>query len=127
MISGGYLKDIPQPHRRQWPKETRKRRLNIRISRYSGIGRHYYVAARQEHNPIWDSRDAASWGQPGEPNGWRYCWDDKEGAGKFLSSEQFNIHAEATMWIEDVLLPQFPNHNVTINGEEMFQYLREGD
>lgn len=127
MITGGYLKDVPLPHERQWPGEKRQRRLRINIMVYYGIGRHYYVSAEQEHNPIWDSSDGADWGRPGKPNGWTACWDDEEGAGKMLSTGALSTHIEATMWIEDILLPQFPDHDVTINGQEMFQYLREGD
>lgn len=127
MVTGGYLRDIPKPHKRRWPNETLQRCLMVTISHYSGFGRHYYVSAEQGHNPIWDIRDAVDWGRPGKSIGWTACWDDEEGRGKVLSSSQFNTHIQATGWIEKVLLPQFPDHDVTINGEEVFRYLREGD
>ena len=127
MITGGYLKNTPKPYKRRWPDEEQQRGLSIRIVRYYGIGRHYYVSVEQEANPIWDAGDAADWGRPGEPHGWTVCWDDEEGKGKLLSSGQFDTHLQAMNWIQDIVLPQFPDHNVTINSQAMFEYLREGD
>jgi len=127
MITGGYLKDIPLPHKRQWLGEERQRNLRVRIVRYFGAGKHYYVSAEQAFNPVWDSSDAADWSRPGEPRGWTACWDDKEGKGKLLSSGRFGTRLQAMNWIQDIVLPQFPDHNVTINPQAMFEYLREGD
>jgi hypothetical protein len=74
-ISGGHLKDIPQPHVRKFPGPS-PRQVTIAIKRYFGIGHHYYGSVDEENNPIWNSED----------NAWQETWDDREGKGRTFSS-----------------------------------------
>ena len=89
MLTGGYLKDLPLPHRRKFPGEE-LRSVWISVSRYSAVGGcHYYVSIREENNPIWDPRtngernsDFLGTAYGDKIVGWHRAWDDEEGNGK---------------------------------------------
>lgn len=113
---GSYLKDIPKPHRLRYPNSDPDdpRYVHIQLLSYMGVApgaTHYYAEIREEHNPVWDSRDAAGWGRPGEENGWAICWDHpREWKGRIFE-EQFTSKAVANGWIKDILQEHFNDGN----------------
>lgn len=129
MITGGYLKDVPLPHKRRWPGEERQREVRAQVSRYlGGGGRHYYASMEQEQNPIWDTSDAADWGRSGQEMGWICCWDDKGCRGAMLTTRPFDTHIQAMLWFDKMMQERFPDHELIVSdysGE--FYYTTEGD
>lgn len=130
MITGGYLRDVPKPHNRKWPDSSDKRNVLVTVGVYQAIGEHYYVSIAEEHNPVWDTRDAWVWGRPGEAIGWRKCWDDVEGQGKVFEGK-FDLRCQADSFIQRIVSEHFPpeTHRVLINAENMedYYYRRSGD
>lgn len=128
--TGGYLREIPEPHRRKWPESKERRTVSVSLGRFTGFP-HWHVTIREEDNPIWDSRDAAEWKRPGEAIGWTLCWDDHsaERKGKTFDGT-FDSQSEAMRFIEQVTQEYFPleTHRVFINCEDAeFYYARVGD
>lgn len=126
---GGYLKDIPLPHRYKWPGTDEQREVRAQISHYAGSGgRRYYASMEQERNPIWDASDAAEWGRPGEPKGWTGCWDDKEHKGAMLTTRPFDTHVQAMLWFDKMMRERFPDHEITVSDFSSKYYAKyEGD
>lgn len=109
--SGGHLADIPLPHIRYWPGADRKRRLTIGISRFYGVGEHYYLRIVQEKNPIWNSQEGY----------WHTAWDDEDGNGTTetqlyfdgkISKTKFSSYAEITGYAKWVAKTHFPDHEI---------------
>jgi hypothetical protein len=74
-ITGGYLREISEPHVRRWPstKGTDLRRVFVRISLYEGAGgHHYYPDVWEEDNPIWNAIE----------NKWQVAHDDEIAKGR---------------------------------------------
>ena len=72
---GGYLKDIPKPHRRFFSGKRRKRRVEIRCAIWWGQGdNHRNVTIQEEDNPIWNS----------DRKSWQASWDDEDGRGQTI-------------------------------------------
>jgi hypothetical protein len=132
MLTGGYIKDIPKPHRRMFPGKT-KRKLRISVARYS-CGVHYYVTIREEDNPIWDkSLHGPGWGKEraDKPIGWHVAWDDKKGKGREFE-QRCNTSRAASKYIADMVAKHFPADLYEIEGDSFtnkitHQYKREGD
>jgi len=125
MITGGYLKDVPLPHKRRWPGEKRQREVHAQIARYVGaMGRHYYASIQEERNPIWDTSDA--FGRPGVA-GWVCCWDDEGCKGKQLFTEKFDTHVQAMGWVKRMMTEHFPDHELIVDDYSGEYYQREGD
>ena len=121
---GGYLKDIPLPHRRFWPGAPRKKSVRIRIMRYYGQGPHYHTSLKEEHNPIWDTIEGT----------WRESWDDEEGRGR----DEWGIadwpnglrsYQLTKIKIEEILAREFPPEKYEYVWDDMTdeRYEKEGD
>ena len=118
MLSGGYLKDIPKPHRRRWPDDTEaKRCVHIRCAMYS-VGVHYWVSLEEEDNPLWNSgvyND--SWGDSaGTIIGWQIAWDDEDARGRRFE-KQTKSFAEAQHFARKVMAEHFPPDQYYVTGE----------
>ena len=79
MLSGGYIKDIPEPHVRRWPSNGR---LEVTVYINSWVGyspgaKHWYSKVEESHNPIWNSDEQM----------WQQAWDDKDGRGQSFRNE----------------------------------------
>jgi len=94
---GGYLKDLSKPYKRQFPGD-KKRRVEVRVMQYYGIGIHFYVSVREEENPIWDEKE----------NYWTTCWDDKseETRGKRFS-DRFVDYEDVEIFIKETFEKNF--------------------
>ncbi len=95
---GGYLRDVPEPRVRIFPHPGIKRAITIRITRYYGVGRHYFASVEERGNPIWDEG----------VHGWRFCWDDIEKEGRGFHSPRCNSIYWARKWVEEILGKHFP-------------------
>ena len=104
MIMGGKIADIPKPHRRRFDDKRRKREARYSITKYEGIGVHYYAAIDEENNPIWDSSVSEFTGSG--PAGWRDAHDDKDGKGRYFS-KQCNTMKQAQRWIDATFKKEF--------------------
>jgi hypothetical protein len=115
-LSGGHLKDIPLPHLRRSPRYA-PRLVRIVIQHYAGIGVHWYVDIREEHNPIWnpltnaeahpdwDNIQGTEWGQ--EVIGWQSAWDDDKGKGRTFHSPRLKSPHQAQNWIRETIAKHF--------------------
>jgi len=107
---GGHLEEISKPHTRFFPNPYRKRKVTVTISRYYGIGLHYYVSLQEEDNPIWNGE------------AWQTAWDDKEGRGRTDTDLFFGGEIEANIRVEAyeiavgkammLIKKYFPDHEV---------------
>lgn len=143
--SGGYLKDIPEPH--IWyfkdAPNPRKRKVRVHIMRYYGQGPHYFVGMEQESDFIWDGRENTF---RDEPEGWRRLWDagkgldgwtftegidpdkDPDEYNKYSIHREFNSYHEARVVIDNVMKKFFPNHEIDWDDYcEQFEPKYEGD
>ena len=120
---GGHLKDIPLPHKRYWPNNSRKRTATLRLSSYR---KHWFAWVYEEDNPIWNSSIDK---RTGAPIGWQVCHDDKKKSRRVDSGSKykFDRKSEALHWGLGVLDTEFPDHKHYINNSTKFYYLREGD
>ncbi len=113
---GGYLKDIPKPHKRKWPGHAERRRINITVGSFGIVGGiHYYVTLREEDNPIWDSTpDRYS---KGEPSGWTSAWDDDKANGRIFERKCKSLH-EVARFTDLVLALNFSKdkYEITTSG-----------
>lgn len=75
---GGYLKDIPKPWRRRFNDGRRKRQVQVTISKFYGIGKHWHFDLSEEDNPIWNAALKC----------WHTAWDDRAGRGKHVSGKR---------------------------------------
>ena len=71
---GGHLKDYPNPVR-VFDDTKKKREVSVSVTKFYGVGVHYYIALAEESNPII------------VPNGTCLCWDDEKGRGKRKGSK----------------------------------------
>lgn len=119
MLWGGYLREIPKPHKRKWPESREKRTVNISCSIYSGIGKHYYVSILEEDNPIWNAKREV----------WQKAWDDKKGKGKSFGTRSFDSHRQAMDHIRKILAENFSpeTHWFYENSTGETWFYREGD
>lgn len=118
-IWGGYLRDIPRPHRREYSNRSKTRRpVSISIQKFDGIGIHYYVSIREADNPIRSLKEKV----------WRFAWDDKKGKGKVFIN-RFSTPEHAAEWIKEILKDNFPKTKYEIEYEDVdVKWLyREGD
>lgn len=128
-ILGGHLTDIPEPHYRKWPGSSEKRLIRVSITNYGLLGApHYYLDIVEEDNPVWDSREAGSWGRTGEPTGWRNPWDDPEGRGKQFYKRCSSL-MEAKGLMEEIVKEHFCSEESEVEYDltTYFAYLKEGD
>ena len=126
MITGDYLENVSLPRVRKWPDSSEKCSVSVRVGCYLAIGRHYYVKIHEGSNPIWDCRDAGTWGRAGKAMSWRKCWDDTEGQGKIFE-EVFDLRRQAVSFIEEIVDEHFPPevYCVYINAVDMEEYFYE--
>lgn len=147
-MSGGKLKDIPQPWERKWPdlemrRQPRweqkqppteeKRRITLRFSSYVGTSAinatHYTVRIEEENNPIWNT----------ERELWQRAWDDIDCEGRTLR-EEFTLATRAVQWARIMIDEHFSGEEYDVNWSdlELFAedyrltdvqhlYAREGD
>ena len=100
-MSGGYLREIPKPHRRMFtPGGRKKRSVRLSVFVYSN-GRHYKTSLYQEDNPIWNR----------ETKCWQRAWDDDEGKGKRLD-RSCDSTVEVRRWVRHVLAAIFKGHKL---------------
>jgi len=96
-IFGGYLKDIPEPHKRMFPGE-KKRAVKVTVMKYDMVagGIHYHVTMEEGSNPIWDS----------SVEDWRGAWDDDD-LGGAIEHETTDTIGQATDFIKRVWSEKF--------------------
>lgn len=94
-MHGGYLKEIPKPHRR-WYNGRRKREVKIGVHVFWGVGIHYYVTVEEDDNAIWNSKDKL----------WQLCWDDPKKGKRF--DQKFGNIVEAREWVKKLQQKHFP-------------------
>lgn len=120
-VFGGYLKDIPLPHKRRFPSKEEKRQVYVSISKFYGIGIHYHVSLREEDNPILDTSK--------EKPIWREAWDDEEGKGKHFF-DKFKTDAEMEDFIKKTQKKEFPKKTHRLSFSDTVQkrwFYRDGD
>jgi len=116
LLSGGYIKNIPQPHRRKYPDPEQKREVQVHITKYDLVGGvHYHVTFIEEPNPIWDPRaqgeasphfEGTAYGE--QIVGWRLAWDDDEGKGREKHSPSLDFKYQVEDFIRATVLEAFP-------------------
>jgi hypothetical protein len=118
LFFGGYLEEVPKPHKRKFDDKRRKRRVFIRITIFYGIGIHYYVDIREESNPIWH-KDKKCWWEP---------WDFKD--DRLYFTERCLTEKDAMDYIKKMELKYFPSttHKLIKGdlGQKKWNY-KEGD
>jgi len=117
---GGWLKDVPKPHRRFYDDRRRKRSVEVSVSRFWGQGDHYYVTLRQDDNPIWDATD----------DFWILAWDDHDKGEGLRLSRKFANRVFAQEWIDEQMAKYFPGHKLLWLEENVsakWFYKTEGD
>lgn len=116
-VFGGYLKDIPKPHRRLFSDRRRKRAVRVEISRFYGIGVHYYVSLQLENNPVWNR----------ETKTWQLAWDDTVGRGTTVTM-RFNTESQAKQWVAEQRSKVVHRNHVFYEGlTEKKWFYKEGD
>jgi hypothetical protein len=123
--SGGYLRDIPDPHVRRWPGDAKPRDVRVHIMRYYGIGIHYYATVEEEDNPLWDEATQC----------WRVAWDDDAARGRHFDSHACLSYHWAKWWAKAVLEKHFQGDTYRAIGwsvdedtdDVMRWFQREGD
>lgn len=96
---GGYLKDIPQPHKRMHPNKQQKRRVTFQILTWIGwdpSAKHYFSKLIEEPNFIYNSKTKM----------WVHAWDDKECYGKTFQRAFTNMK-KARKWAIDTYRDKF--------------------
>lgn len=117
---GGWLKEVPKPHRRYYDDARRKRTVEVGVSRFWGQGDHYYVRLKQDDNPIWDTNSES----------WRVAWDDHEKGEGLRLSKKFANRVFAHEWIDKQMAKYFPGHKLVWLEENVtarWFYKTEGD
>ncbi len=104
-ISGGSIKDLPEPHIRKFDDKRLKRKLIVNITVYYSLGRHYYVSVREEFNSIYDAKE----------KGGRDCWDDEIGKGKNFYIPKFDNRLEMEKYLRRLKRWVFPKHKFEYN------------
>lgn len=99
---GGDIANIPEPHQRMFPGR-RKRKVRVSITRFYGVGIHFYASLREESNMIWCACKDAYQQKPH----WHQAWDDREGNGREFSG-RFNTHEAAQDFINRTAAKEFP-------------------
>jgi len=136
LLSGGYLKDIPKPHRRKFP-EFGPRQVRVHIMKYYGIGVHYYASVEEEDNPIWNpltyGEKDSYWKDTERGNevvGWQIAWDDREGRGRRFNSPGTKSPYWIRKWVRETIKKHFRPFDAyefeDMMGKRMWFY-REGD
>jgi hypothetical protein len=116
---GGYIRDLPLPHRRYWPNEAEQRGVTIRFRDWSAAigGSHINLEIKEEHNYIWDEKERI----------WRECWDDDKGMG-FRLDTKFERYEDAIKVARAIVRIMFQKHKVRWDGKRTRHvYAREGD
>ncbi len=114
-----WIEEIPRPHIRYFPEHaTRPRRVEVRVSRFGGHGRHVYVEITEEHNPVWD-RESAAWILPK---------GDVEGAG-IHRVMGFRTQDRARRWIGTVFKQEFDpsTHELSVRDTVLRRRLYSGE
>lgn len=124
-IMGGHLKEIPKPHIRVWDKPGRKkRRVEVNITVFYGIGHHYHVNIREEENPILCSCADA------EKVHHHKTWDDKDADGKTFD-DKFNTEKEARNWVRKIFKKNFSRttHELVsgLGNDKLKWFYKDGD
>lgn len=137
-FSGGYIKNIPKPHIRQWPGHPTKRRIRVQILQYAlAGGRHYRADIKEEDNPIWNRLTHAEANPKWEKIqgteygntviGWQMSWDDEEGKGRQFFSEAFKRWDQAVEWVRDIIDNKFDgDYQINSFSEELMKVLKWG-
>ncbi len=116
---GGYLKDIPKPHRRYFSTKRRKRRVEISCAIWWGHGgNHRNVTIQEEDNPIWNSTEES----------WQISWDDKDGHGQTLERRFKKTEIDKmNAWIKRNLEKHFPGHRHIVKKDNNRWMYKDGD
>lgn len=128
MIFGGHLKDIPEPHKRYFADKRRKRKVTVTISKWKGVGKHWYVTMIEEDDAIWDSRVTGMWSDKTKPNGWTRPWDRSESDGRVFSGS-FEVYKKAGECVMEMVANHFPaeTHRLVRAFTDEKWFYREGD
>jgi hypothetical protein len=94
-MRGGYLKEVPLPHKR-WYNGRRKREVTIGVYVWWGTGSHYYVNVDEDDNAIWNTKEKL----------WHLCWDDPEKGKRF--NRKFDNVGEAVKYVRTLVRKHFP-------------------
>lgn len=109
-IFGGYIREIPLPHKRLFNKNNinvltkEKRVVYVTFSTFKGFVEgaiHYYVSLDEEDNPIKIIDEGKV--------KWCLCWDDEDGKGKKLE-RRFASKAAAKKWVREIFEKEFTDH-----------------
>lgn len=118
-VWGGTIAEVPRPHIRWFPGSRRKREVEVSVSVFEGIGRHFHVGIIEEDNLLWDRKERC----------WRKCWQDREGMGKTFSA-RFTTEIAARRFIRNVIEEHFSRktHKIRdLEGRAKRWFYREGD
>jgi hypothetical protein len=102
---GGYLKEVPKPHKRWYDDKRRKRVVQIEVMVFWGIGHHYYVNIKEDWNGIWNAKDEL----------WQECWDDPKARGKQFD-KKFDNCVLAAEWVKQIQKKHFPKRTHKLEG-----------
>lgn len=113
---GGYLKDVPHGalKRRKFKSDNIGRYLSVSLTKYTGVGQHYYVSVREESNPLWNEKDQR----------WQKFWDDTEADG-FSDHNRFNTLKQVEQYFKKIKR-KFKNHSIELPEEDIKYYYGEG-
>lgn len=118
-MTGGYLREIPEPHVRYFSLPgARRRRVRVLVGVFSGIGRHYHVSSKVEDDYIWNEAREL----------WQNPWDAQFLAGA-IDMQRFDSAHQARAYIEDVLTPKYPAdaYELVFEGEAHAWFYPEHD
>lgn len=110
------IETAQRPLRRFWKKKEVP--VRVTISRYWGIGIHYYATVREENNPIADGRDGATW--------WTTFSDDVKGRGRVFN-KRHGTEAAARSWARRIIAKHFRGQPVAYGHSSGKWHYRGGD
>ncbi len=119
---GGNVKDQPKNLKRYFPG-PRKREVRLYITRYYGVGQHYFPSLQPESNPAYNPKEKA----------WQVCWDDSEEIkGEDIFGPRFISWSSAANWARETFDKMFDSKYYVLTesytGKKIdFSTYREGD
>lgn len=79
VMGGSWWAKIPQPYRFLHPTPVEKRKVRVEVTRYYGVGVHFYATVEERPNYVWDGE---TWRQPWAAGGFPDL-DGKRFSGRF--------------------------------------------
>lgn len=122
---GGKLEDVPKPHFYLWDKLKRKREVRVRITKFYGVGVHYYADLKEEDDAVWNRRIDPPYTKQAH---WQKCWNDPKTDGRsFL--RRCNTPEEAVEFVRQTQREHFPKktHKLVEDIDRKEWFYKEGD